>query len=59
LGRNQDTDIKVGDISVSRNHCRIQYKNGSFFLIDTFSKYGTLAMVRDPLEIGLGSKHAV
>ena len=32
VGRGQDCDIKVSDISVSRYHCEIRYKDGKFWL---------------------------
>lgn len=51
IGRGQDCDVKVTDISVSRNHCKISYINGKFFLNDTKSKFGTLLLSRGPIEI--------
>lgn len=51
LGRGQECDIKISDISVSRNHCQIHYKNGKFRLQDTLSKFGTLTLVQGMLEI--------
>lgn len=55
VGRGQDCDLKVSDISVSRNHCQIQFKkekNGSkFWLQDSLSKFGTLALARGLVEI--------
>jgi predicted component of type VI protein secretion system len=51
IGRGQDCDIKVSDISVSRYHCEIRYKDGKFWLQDTLSKFGTLALARQPVEV--------
>lgn len=51
LGRGQDCDLKVSDISVSRNHCYIQYKNGKFMLQDSGSKFGTLTLTRGRIEV--------
>lgn len=51
LGRGQDCDLKVSDISVSRNHCSIHYKKGKFYLQDQNSKFGTLALSRGMVEI--------
>lgn len=42
LGRGNDQEIKIGDISVSRSHATIQFKNGQFILQDNVSKFGTL-----------------
>jgi hypothetical protein len=51
LGRGQDCDLKVSDITVSRNHCTINYKNGKFYLQDQNSKFGTLALSKGRVEI--------
>lgn len=51
LGRGQDCDLKVSDISVSRNHCCIHFRNGKFYLQDQNSKFGTLALTRGRVEI--------
>jgi pSer/pThr/pTyr-binding forkhead associated (FHA) protein len=51
IGRGQDCDIKITDISVSRNHCKINFRNGNFFLEDTGSKFGTLLMSRGKIAI--------
>lgn len=51
IGRGQDCDIKVSDISVSRYHCEIRYKEGKFWLQDTLSKFGTLALAIKPVEV--------
>ena len=51
IGRGQDCDIKVSDISVSRYHCEIRYKDGKFWLQDTLSKFGTLALSIKPIEV--------
>jgi len=41
----------VSDISVSRNHSSIHYKDGKFLLFDNNSKFGTLVQVENPVEI--------
>lgn len=51
LGRGQDCDIKCHDISVSRCHCQIVFKNGQFFLQDKQSKFGTLILTHKRTEI--------
>ena len=41
IGRANSSDLKMTDISVSRNHGMIQLKNGKFYVKDFKSKYGT------------------
>lgn len=48
IGRGQDCDLKVSDISVSRNHCAIFYNHGRFWLQDSGSKFGTLILTKGP-----------
>ncbi len=42
IGRSEENDISVGDISSSRRHCQIRYHNGQWELIDLDSRNGTL-----------------
>lgn len=49
----------MNDISVSRCHSIIKYKEGSFFLEDNISKFGTLVLLRGLQEIKLNYTHAV
>ena len=46
VGRGHDCDIKISDISVSRNHCKVRLVNSQFFLQDSKSKFGTLAKLK-------------
>jgi len=41
----------VNDISVSRLHASIKYTEDDFYLFDNNSKFGTLVLVKDLLEI--------
>lgn len=41
IGRSQDADIKVMDIKVSRNHCRIEARGDKFYVTDNKSRNGT------------------
>lgn len=34
LGRGHDSDLRINDISVSRLHATVEYKNGEFYLED-------------------------
>lgn len=51
IGRGQDCDLKISDISVSRNHCQIHYRDGRFYLQDSSSKFGTLVLSTGLTEI--------
>ena len=54
LGRGQDCDMRFDDISVSRNHAEIHYSRGHFRLRDSLSKFGSLVLAREPIEITPG-----
>ena len=47
LGRANNSDIKLNDISVSRNHSIISYDNGEFYIDDIGSKFGTLLLIQN------------
>ena len=49
LGRAQDCDLRISDISVSRNHAKLKYISGNFYLEDSGGKYGTLIQVKRPI----------
>lgn len=59
IGRGNDVDIRITDISVSRNHAEIRLNGGRFFLKDKNAKFGTLVLLRTPLGIGNHSKDTV
>ena len=42
LGRGHDCEIRITDISVSRNHALIKNIGNNFFIFDNKSKFGTL-----------------
>jgi len=42
LGRANDSDVRMTDISVSRNHASLKLFNGYLYLQDNSSKFGTL-----------------
>lgn len=42
LGRGHECEIRITDISVSRSHAFIKNVNGSFYLFDNKSKFGSL-----------------
>ena len=42
LGRGEENDIEVNDLSCSRRHCRILRRNGRWEIVDLESRNGTL-----------------
>lgn len=51
LGRGHDSDLRINDISVSRKHANLEYKDGSFYFVDLKSKFGTLALLSQDVEL--------
>jgi pSer/pThr/pTyr-binding forkhead associated (FHA) protein len=52
IGRGHDAHVRVTDISVSRLHAILfKASNGYYYLTDNESKFGTLALVRTPLQL--------
>lgn len=51
IGRSVWSDLKLKDISVSRNHCKIKNIGSEFYLKDKNSKYGTLVEVKNEVKI--------
>ena len=52
IGRGHDAHVRVTDISVSRLHAvLIKSTKGYYFLTDNDSKFGTLSLVKTPLEL--------
>ena len=47
IGRANNSDIRLSDISVSRNHSVISYDNGEFYIDDIGSKFGTLLLIQN------------
>ncbi|CAD8118512.1 unnamed protein product [Paramecium sonneborni] len=47
LGRSNDTDVRVNDISVSRNHAKLLVQDNQVYLFDNHSKFGTLQQIRE------------
>ena len=67
IGRANNSDIRLSDISVSRNHSVISYDNGEFFIDDIGSKFGTLLLIQNnilflpykEISIQTGKSHLV
>ena len=49
IGRAQESELRITDISVSRNHAEIKYLGGNFYLEDTGGKFGTLVQIKRPI----------
>ena len=47
LGRTQTNKIKLRNISVSRIHCSLMYKNGKMYIKDNRSKFGTMMYMKE------------
>lgn len=55
LGRGHDSDIRISDISVSRIHANMLYKDGLFYFSDNESKFGTLLLLKEPIALVPGN----
>lgn len=52
LGRGHDADVRVTDISVSRLHAMLKKTNKGYYVLeDNHSKFGTLALIRNPIPL--------
>lgn len=51
LGRANDSDVRMTDISVSRNHASLKLYNGYLYLQDNSSKFGTLVNLQRSLIV--------
>jgi len=58
IGRGNDPDIKISDISVSRLHAILRINDDNTLVLeDNSSKFGTLALCKTPTLIPKSSKH--
>lgn len=51
VGRSQNNQIKLKDISVSRTHCVFFKRENKIFIVDKDSKFGTLAYLNKPFTL--------
>ena len=51
LGRGHQCDLRISDISVSRIHAFLRYKDNQFRIFDNESKFGTLIQLNQDYEI--------
>ena len=47
IGRANNSNIRLSDVSVSRNHAKLTYSKGDFFLDDIGSKFGSLLLIQN------------
>ena len=45
MGRGKDWELRINDISVSRKHAWIEYREDGFYIIDFQSKFGTVVLL--------------
>lgn len=51
VGRGNDVDMRITDISVSRLHATIWYSKGSWYVRDEEAKFGTLINYKEPIGL--------
>lgn len=51
MGRGHESDLRINDISVSRCHAAIKFKNNKFVLKDNNSKFGTLVLLKKSIKL--------
>lgn len=51
IGRGQEADVRVSDISVSRHHATVFKAYGNFYLCDNNSRFGTIIQLKTPLLV--------
>ena len=55
IGRGYGCEVKLNDISTSRNHAEICLAERQFFIRDNQAKFGTLLSRADPIEVASSS----
>ena len=51
IGRGYESELRIGDISVSRTHAFFSLRNGHVYLEDNNSKFGTLVLIKKSLKL--------
>lgn len=59
MGRGHESDLRINDISVSRCHALIKFKDNRFLLEDNLSKFGTLVLIKKRTPMVPGFNKAV
>lgn len=48
--------MKIEDISISRTHAMVRYKQDGFYLEDNDSKFGTIILLKNKLRLSNDQK---
>jgi hypothetical protein len=59
MGRGHESDVRIADVSISRCHATIRYRDGDFILEDHSSKFGTLVVIKRPRPLDVGQSISV
>ena len=59
IGRANNCEARIIDISVSRHHSQIRREKDGFWLLDSGSKFGTLLYKASPSKLKLGEPQYV
>lgn len=51
VGRANDQDLRIGDISSSRAHAQIIFNGSNFTIKDNMSKFGTMVQIKNKLVL--------
>jgi pSer/pThr/pTyr-binding forkhead associated (FHA) protein len=51
LGRGHESEVRINDISVSRLHALVKYRDDGFYIEDNNSKFGSIVLLRDKLKL--------
>jgi hypothetical protein len=57
MGRGHESEVRINDISVSRFHAILKYRDDGFYIEDNNSKFGTIVLVQD--RVPLKEDHAI
>lgn len=60
IGRGHESEVRINDISVSRCHAVIRYReNDGFYIEDNQSKFGTIVLLKDKYPLTVNHTLAV
>ena len=51
IGRSNESDLRMSDISISRNHAILRLIGGNFYLDDNSSKFGSLVQTSNKVVV--------
>ena len=51
VGRQNDSDIRINDITVSRHHAMLKLINENIYIEDLNSKFGTMILVQNEIQL--------